>query len=473
MSAASSQEKAAIEAIRAGLAEPLAGAQGLARSLDLAAESAERILSLLGRVDHVTLLPNRAQFIDDAGRLAAESTGPAESIVMLLTLAEARHFNEILRAVGHAYSEDFVRAGAARLRSVLGGGTDIYHVSVLSFAFVVGNAAGDEAERLAATLARAFDEPLSVEGIPIDTKVGVGLVRLKQGKEGAAEVLRESLAAAQDSRATPSGWSWYNRRTDQDHVRGFRMLSDLKGAIACGEGLFLNYQPRIDMQSHQLAGVEALVRWLHPAFGLVSPSEFVPLAETSALIRPLTRWVVREAVGRMAGWTREGIATRISINVSPKNIAEPDFLDFILAVTREVDVDPENIELEFTEGTLAHGPQMAAQMAALRAAGLTLAIDDFGSGYSNMSYLASLPASVLKIDQGFIRPLDRQPRNATLIRSIIGLGHDLGYRVVGEGIETEATFEKLAGWGCDEGQGYLMSRPLGHRDFRAWYRARS
>lgn len=469
MSGASSQEKTAPEAIRADFADPLSGARGLARSLDLAAESAERILALLGRVDHVTLLPNRAQFIDDVDRLTAESAAPEGSIVILVTLAEARHFNEILRAVGHAYSEDFVRAGASRLRSALAAGTDIYHVSVLSFVFVIDDAGGEEAERLAATLARAFDEPLSVEGIPIDTRVGVGLVRLKQGREGAAEVLRESLAAAQDSRATAGGWSWYNRRTDQDHVRGFRMLSDLKAAISCGDGLFLNYQPRIDMRSRRLAGVEALVRWHHPAFGLVPPSEFVPLAETSALIRPLTRWVLHEALRTTAEWARSGILTRVSINVSPKNIAEPDFLDFITSAAREAEVEPERIELEFTEGTLASGRRTAAQMEALRAAGIALAIDDFGSGYSNMSYLASLPANVLKIDQSFIRPLDRQPRNAMLIRSIIALGHDLGYRIVGEGIETEASFDKLADWGCDEGQGYLMSRPLGDRDFRAWY----
>lgn len=448
----------------------------LTRAMSLTAETAERIAGLLGRIDHITLLPNRVQFVEDVDAMLSSMAqcDRRSAVVVLITLAEAQHFNHILRALGHAYSEEFVRAGAARARGAIGRDIDIYHVSVLSFALVLRDPGGGIGDRMALDLVNEFSQPLICRDIPIDSKVGIGLARFGDRVETAAELLRESLTAAQDSRIGAEGWSWYNRKSDLDHARSFRLLTDLKSALTCDGGeLSLNFQPRIDMRSGAVAGAEALLRWFHPAFGFVSPAEFIPLAETSALIQPLTRWVIGRGLDTVAEWRSLDLPIALSVNISPKNIVEPDFVDFVLESCDRRKIAPSSIELEFTEGTLAaNGRRTVSNMERLRDAGIALAIDDFGSGYSNMSYLGSLPAHVLKIDQSFVRNLDADLRNETLVQAIIALGHDLGYRVVGEGIETERTFARLAEWGCDEGQGFWMSKPLGDAEFRNWYRQR-
>lgn len=427
----------------------------------------------LGRIDHTTMLPNRARFIEDMGGFLCTPEAHDKQLVMtLVTLADAKHFNEILRALGHAYSEDFIRAGAERLKSVLGE-TQIYHVSVLSFAFLVeAKGPGHTPPPVIEAIARAFRGSLICRSIPIDTVVGVGLTRLDPVVNEPAELLRTTLAAAQDSRSKPEGWAWYNKKSDDAHMRAFRLLTDLKPAIESSDQLYLNFQPRICLRSEKAVSAEALIRWQHPTLGVVSPGEFMPLVEATALIKPLTRLVADMAISQIVQWRARAIEMKLSINISPKNLMEDDFVDYILESCAEADVAPEEIELEFTEGTVSADNKIAMErLGALNAAGIEIAIDDFGSGYSNMSYLTLLPAQVLKIDQSFIRPLDTRPKNEILIRSIIDLGHSLGYRIVAEGIETETSYQRLADWGCDEGQGYFMSRPLGVTPFSEWFGA--
>jgi EAL domain-containing protein (putative c-di-GMP-specific phosphodiesterase class I)/GGDEF domain-containing protein len=461
-------------------------ARGIAKLADLQAElqagrdvEIERDLETalrdaLGRTDHVTLLPNRRRFIEDVSRRTSDVTAEGQATVLVLvTLAEARQFNEILRALGHAYAEEFVRMGSERLRAILPTDMTIYHVSVLSFAFLAPSLAPGERPECIDRIVAAFLAPLVCQGIPIDSSVGVGLTVLDASASDPSEILRATLAAAQDSRAGTDGWSWYNRKSDAAHRRAFQLLSDLKPALEGSTQLFLDYQPRVDMQTGACVGVEALVRWNHPQMGLVSPAEFIPLAEATALVTPLTRLVIARAVEQQAAWRSRGIDLRMSVNVSPKNLMERDFVDYIVATCADFGVLPSMLEIEFTEGTLTTNNKTAMdRLRALKTLGVAIAIDDFGSGYSNMSYLTLLPAQTLKIDQSFVRPLDTQPKNAILLRAIIDLGHKLGYRVVAEGIETQSTYNLLAEWGCDEGQGYWMSRPLGVADLPG-YIARS
>jgi EAL domain-containing protein (putative c-di-GMP-specific phosphodiesterase class I)/GGDEF domain-containing protein len=427
----------------------------------------------LGRIDHTTLLPNRRRFLDDLQRtLCNGETVDRSFLMVLVTLAEARQFNEILRALGHAYSEDFVRAGATRLQELLGADQPLYHVSVLSFAFMCEwNGAGDPPALIGA-IVDAFRQPLICNGLPIDSAVGVGLTPLDPVVNDAAELLRATLAAAQDSRKGSAGWAWYNKSSDDAHLRAFTLLTDMKQAIESKDQMFLHFQPRICMQTRRCLSAEALVRWKHPTLGMVSPMEFIPLAEATALITPLTRHVFELALKQVAEWRNAGIDIKISVNVSPKNMMEDDFAAFLTALCDDHAIAPSALELEFTEGTISANNLTAMQrLRALNALGIEIAIDDFGSGYSNMSYLATLPAQTLKIDQSFVRPLETHPKNAILIRSIIDLGHKLGYRIVAEGVETEAIFTMLQSWGCDEAQGYWMSRPIDGTALHAWLSA--
>jgi EAL domain-containing protein (putative c-di-GMP-specific phosphodiesterase class I)/GGDEF domain-containing protein len=429
-----------------------------------AAGIADHLRQAIGRTDHVTFLPNRLAFLDRARELGAGVP------LVLVTLADARHYNEILRALGHQFADDFVRRGMAELVAILPEGLALFHVSVLSFALTPGTL--DEAERLAAAIVSRFSRPLDCSGLPVITKAGVGIAEFEPGRHGAAETLRAALSAAQHSRSLSRGWAHYDRRSDEAHQRAFGLLQDLRGALE-GEGqLSLVFQPRVAMDTLRCGAAEVLLRWTHPQLGPVSPAEFIPLAEATALMGPLTHWVLDAALRQEAEWRRAGRKLRLSVNVSQNNLRETDFVERLAATMKRYGSDPAALEVELTEGALALGDARAIDsLAALRDSGITLAIDDFGTGYSNMQYLTRLPAQVLKLDRSFVQPLGRDERQTRLARSIVSLAHGLGYSVVAEGIETEQARELLAGWGCEEGQGYLFSRPLPPKVFTEWLEA--
>jgi len=419
----------------------------------------------LGRFDHITLLPNRRHFLDDLGADAP----PDPRVLVLVTLADARAFNAILRALGHVASETFVQEGVARLAAMLGPGVRIYHVSVLSFAFVAPHGQRAAAEALASEISRGFAEPVLCDGIPIDTAVGVGLRPLPAGSPARAEDLRAALASAQESRSVPRGWAWYDKRADDAHVRAFRLLTDIKVALASETELHLVYQPKVDLRTGLCRSAEALVRWTHPELGPVSPGEFIPLVEATALVTPLTRWVVSEAVTTLAGWHRAGRDVMLALNVSPKNLEERDFVEYLIFCCAARGVPHHALELEVTEGVnAADGRDMLARLRALRDLGFSIAIDDFGAGYSNMHYLTQLSAGTLKLDRSLITGLGDVATRRSLVAGLVKMAHDLGYKLVAEGVETAEEAALLARLGCDVAQGWHFAKPLAAADFLAW-----
>jgi len=401
------------------------------------------------RIDPITCLPNRQQFIADY------HSAPGAQLVMM-TLADSKHFNELLRAIGHEHSEDFMRAGAARLREALAPAITIYHVSVLSFTFMLPEGA---AALVLQHIVDAFHKPLLCGGIPIATAIALGLAGCTDSNP--ANVLRAALAAAQDCRHTGADWARYNRKTDTAHQRGFVLLSHLSAAMESPNQLSLNFQPKYAMATGKLTSAEALLRWQHPVFGAISPAEFVPLAEATAHIHTLTDWVMRQALTQAAAWADNGIHLTIAINVSPRNLARRGFARRITQMVKDHGVRPDSIELEFTEGVLAANDQTVLdELQALRDTGIRIALDDFGTGFANFSYITHLPADIIKIDKSFIQKITSDERSAMVVRAIIDLAHRLDYSVVAEGIETERAYNMLADWQCDEGQGFHMSPPL-------------
>lgn len=420
---------------------------------------------LVERHDHVTGIANRLRFLADFKKLRGRS-GRGRMLV-LVTLAEARHYNEILRALGHAFSEDFVRAGLMRLRDMLPDGTPVYHVSVLSFAFVIGHDMAEGMPAIAREIAEGFAGDIEVDDIPIRTKVGVGLMPLDAQAIDPAEVLRAALVAAQDSRRSDEGVAFYNNRSDAAHIRAFRILADLPAALEQPGQLALAFQPRVELATGRCHGAEALIRWRHPELGNIAPAEFIPLAEQTALIHPLTDWVIENALNATRTMTDRGHAMTISINASPLNLSEPGFDDKLFWACDQHGLEPKNIEIEFTEGVLAANQErVTRQLGRIRTAGVRIAIDDFGTGFSNLSYLRSIPADVLKIDQSFIRPL--KGSDDFLVRQILAMAHGLGLEVCAEGIETPESYALLRTLGCDEGQGYHIARPMPEADFGYW-----
>ena len=319
-----------------------------------------------------------------------------------------------------------------------------------------------------ARIVEGFRQPILCDDVPIDTRIGIGLKALGRGSPG--EDLRATLSAAQDSRGSRSGWSWFDHKSDEAHRRAFRLLSDLKHALDAEGQLELHYQPKVTLDTGACVSAEALLRWTHPELGPVSPGEFVELAEKTALVTPMTRWVIDAATRQAAVWAREGLDLSLAVNVSPKNLEEPDFVEYLLFCCAARGVDRAKIELEITEGvSAARGGLILDRLAALRNLGFSIAIDDFGSGYSNMSYLTRLSAHTLKIDQSLVRGVEADTLGGRLVSNIVQMGRDLGYRMVAEGIETEAERALLAGWGCDFGQGWHFGRPMAAPAFGDWH----
>ena len=441
---------------------------------DAAFRTAEA-LQKMARLDPVSGLFNRRQFIEDFGFGLSTESNDEQNVVVLLTLASTEQFTGIIRALGHNFVDEVVRLGAGRLREVLPDEIQLYHVGAQSFAFALALDDKDETPSILRTLERVFAEPLMCNGIPIRNQIGIGLNHTDEMVFDASEALRGAFVAAQDSRSRNKSWAWYDKNSDQAHLRSFRLLADLGRLMDAPDQVTaaqfsLHYQPKIDLATGGCCGVEALMRWTHPNLGFISPVEFISLAEATAMITPLTRWVFRQGVTQRAAWHRDGINARISLNVSPINLAEPDFADFVLETCREKDVAPEMMEIEFTESAQTMDSELTlAQLSRLRDEGIRVAIDDFGSGYSNMRYLRSIPADALKIDKSFILTLDTDDKNRKIVPTIIDLGQQLGFAVVAEGIETAASYNTLADWGCDEGQGFFMSKPLAEPVFRDWY----
>ncbi|WP_224703653.1 putative bifunctional diguanylate cyclase/phosphodiesterase [Devosia aquimaris] len=425
--------------------------------------------ALVGRYDHVTGLPNRRQFVEHLDELAQLQT---PNLLMLITLTDARQYNEMLRALGIAFCEDLVRAALTRLQRLVEPDQTVFHVSLLSFALTLPVDDPRAIPPLAQEIATAFGDTLTIDAIPVRIHVGVGLLPYNP-QTAPAEALRAVLVAAQDSRLIASHVAFYDHKTDAAHLRAFRILADLPRAIASDDQLSLHYQPRINLQTDRCHAVEALLRWNHPELGPISPAEFVPLAEQTALITPLTDWVTQRAMAQNRLFRDAGHALRVSINASPANLSELGFHDVLLHRCDMAGLDPDHIELEFTEGMLATNTGRAiAQLDHLRTAGVDVALDDFGSGYSNLSNLSNIPADVLKIDQSLVRPLVQAGDDDFLLRQVLAIAQGMGFRVCAEGIESAYAFAHLRELGCQEGQGYFMARPMPADRLLDWLDAR-
>jgi EAL domain-containing protein (putative c-di-GMP-specific phosphodiesterase class I)/GGDEF domain-containing protein len=409
-------------------------------------------------MDPITYLPNRTHFLESY----AEG-GPHGDVIMMITLADANHYNQVLRALGHDYAENFVRSGAARVRSLIDVDVPLFHTSALSFAAIIeGNP-----EALATRIIDAMKAPIDCGGVPISTRVGIGLARCK-GQHG-ADLLRAALVAAQDSRTRGSGFAYFDAKPDAEQRRGFLLVSQLLEAMRARDQLSLHFQPKYDLASRRAVGVEALIRWNHPQLGMVAPGDFIPMLEATALIDPLTDWVLENALTQLAQWHGRNYHYRLAVNISPQNLMDVDFGEKLQQAIERHSVDPRFVELEFSEGGLiGQNAGANARLRAIRDLGVHVALDDFGTGFFNLRYIADLPADIIKIDRAFIRNIETNPRGALVVEALVQIARRLGFRVVADGIETFEAFQLLQGWRCDEGQGFFLCRPLDKTQFSEW-----
>ncbi|MCT8267237.1 GGDEF and EAL domain-containing protein [Afifella sp. JA880] len=427
----------------------------------------------IGRIDPVSGLPNRQQFTENLEDLARDFAGERR-LAILLDLAPPNQIVQALRVLGPTYLDDLMRLSVEGVRNLKIEGHTVYHVGGAQLLAVIGDA--DE-ERVEVELVKRLNMLADFSrgrGAASLSHMACGIAPFILGEVKAGDVLRAAHHAAQDARESDRVVGIYSAATDEEHKRRYALIAALRELLERGgDGeLSLVYQPRIDLKTGRCYGAEALLRWDHPEYGSVSPAEFIPLAEQTDLMRPLTSWVKLRAIAQLRAWRDEGYDLRVSINVSAANLEEEEFGLRLASVLAENGVSPSCLEIEFTESTfISNRRRVVKNLTDIRELGVVCAIDDFGTGYSTFSYLHDFPADIIKIDQTFIRKLEPGSRGSILVQSLIHMAGALGYRVVAEGVETQDVADFLIEAGCHEGQGYLFSRPLPPEAFADWLKS--
>ena len=425
-----------------------------------------------GRIDPASGLPNRNQMIEDLEDLARDHPGE-DRVAVVIDLADRRQLVEAQRVLGPFFVDDLMRVAKAAIQPFLSAGRVLYHVGKTDFATVLSEPDEHALHRTLAMIQSSLRGFVESSGVPVAIDATMGIAPFRLGETPALDVLRKAYGAALDAREAELSVELHSPLKDKEHQRRFSLLIGIRKALAAREQLSLVYQPRIDVKTGACVSAEALLRWHHPSLGSISPSEFIPLVEQTALARPVTDFVLETALAQAAAWKSEGFEFGISINVFAANLEEEDFAWRLREALDRHGVSPSMVELEFTEGALIRRrARVLEQLIDIRAIGVTCAIDDFGTGYSSFAYLQNIPADVIKIDRSFMGGLERE-RDQTLVRAMITMSHELNYRVVAEGVETQEAYEFLAQSGCDEIQGYLISRPLSPSGFGKWLSAKS
>ena len=450
------------------LFEALAGHAGVAL-----ANSAlvERIRAAALDTEHLSLhdpltgLPNRLLFQQRLERRLT-SSGPVAVLLM-----DVDRFKEVNDTLGHDVGDTLLREIGDRLREVESEETVVARLGGDEFAILLG---GEDVhiEGMVARITRDIGRSFHVGGVTLDVTLSIGISVNGDDASSAAVLLRRAEVAMYDAKEGLSGVARYSPDRDPYSSRRLSLIGDLARALD-DQTLELHYQPLADPATGRVACVEALLRWSHPVWGHVPPDEFIPLAENTGLIRPLTRFVVDTAVRQCVAWRDAGTPVLMSVNISARNLVEPELADSVARVLVQAGLPASMLKLEVTESAIVADPERAVQaLEGLVDLGLSISIDDFGTGYSSLTRLRNLPVHEVKIDRTFVRHLADQSEDLAIVRAVISLGHDLGLNVVAEGVEDEHSWRILQDLGCDLVQGYFLAKPMSADSMTTWLRDR-
>jgi diguanylate cyclase (GGDEF)-like protein len=422
--------------------------------------------------DELTDLPNRTLLYRDIERAIARAGRDDEGLAALL-LIDLDRFKEVNDTLGHDQGDDLLIEVAARLRATLRRGDTLARLGGDEFAVLLCDLPDrSTVADLAARLHDALRRPFSLNGVAVELGASIGAALCPEHGRDVNTLVQRADVAMYEAKRTNAAVVTYSRDRDPHSADRLGLLAELRRALACDE-LVLHYQPKVAIGDGRVIGVEALVRWQHPERGLLGPAEFVPLAERTGTVSELTLWVLDAALAQCARWRAAGLDLPVAINLAAANIVDPALPDAVAAALARHGVPGDRLECEISEDTMMSDPSRAMDvLGRLRALGLRLSLDDFGTGHSSLAYLKRLPLDEVKIDRSFVLGMSGDENDAVIVRSTIDLARNLGLDVVAEGVEDELTLRGLGELHCDVAQGFHLSRPLPAADLEAWLASR-
>jgi diguanylate cyclase (GGDEF)-like protein len=415
--------------------------------------------------DSLTGLPNRELFRNRTTHALAAAERSGDRIAVMLV--DLDRFKDVNDTLGHHYGDLLLRQIAQRFATTLRAGDTVARLGGDEFAVLLCATDAEAAVVAATRLTDVLRDAFTVKDISLDIEASIGIA-LAGADADVETVLRHADVAMYEAKSQHVPFASYELNRDDNTVARLALLGDLRRAISGGE-LFLEYQPKVSTETGELHSVEALVRWHHPTRGILNPDDFIPIAEATAVIHPLTHEILRLALAQARAWNHRGWAIPVAVNISARSLHD---LNFPAQVHGQLDaghVSANRLTLELTEGAIMADPARALHaLEALDAMGVGLSIDDFGTGYSSMSYLKDLPVRELKIDRSFVMGMRDNESDLVLVQSAVDLGHNLGLHVVAEGVEDQATQDALLAMGCDLVQGFHIRRPTSAALLETW-----
>ncbi|MGN6378010.1 MAG: putative bifunctional diguanylate cyclase/phosphodiesterase [Gaiellales bacterium] len=430
-------------------------------------EEKRREADLAARHDPLTGLPNRVLLREEAHNAIVQS-GRSQAHAALL-LIDLDSFKEINDTLGHHTGDLLLREVGPRLRRVIGSAGTVARLGGDEFGILLPAVDGPEAAvGMARAALKALDQPFAMQGLTLDVEASIGIALCPLHCGTFEELMQRADVAMYVAKGRRTGYEVYEPSTDDTDAARLKLAGELRDAVDRRQ-LVLHYQPKVDLRSGSVVGAEALMRWHHPRHGLIMPDRFIPVAERSGLIRTITIFAIEAAVRECRRWMDAGLELTVSVNLSTRDLIDVQLPDDVHRLLEQWRVPATRLELEITESVIMADPMRARSVVArLREMGVQVAIDDFGSGYSSLGYLKRLPVNDLKIDKSFVLGMSEDEGDAVIVQSTIDLAHNLGLRVVAEGVETDIVWSRLEKMGCDVAQGYLISEPLPAAQFVQW-----
>jgi diguanylate cyclase (GGDEF)-like protein len=416
--------------------------------------------------DPLTGLPNRSLLLTRLRQALDEARRPGRKVAVLMI--DLDRFKEVNDTLGHAAGDDLLKQVTARLTGIIKPHDTVARLGGDEFAIVLQDATERSAAALGERLTASLSEAFRVDEVTLNIGASVGIALSPDHASDAEFLIRYADLALYTAKVDRGGYAVYDPLSEEHATEQPVLMGELRRGIERGE-LVVHYQPKISVYTGRICGAEALVRWQHPTRGLLSPGQFLPAAETTGLIAPLTHEVIRQALTAVGRWRAAGLDISVAINVSARQVANLDLPDQIEAALAHHGLPGDVLIVEMTESCLM-GDQLRSRtvLNRLRAAGIGLSVDDFGTGYSSFTHLRDLPVSEIKIDRSFVTDAAASPANAAIVKSTVELAHNLGLTVVAEGVESPPCLEMLTAIGCDLVQGYLFARPMPADDLVTW-----